>query len=127
VGEEVKAMTTIAIVPDNPGTQPTNYRAIAGDRQSVGRTAGEALDALTAQLDESEKGTLVVVQHLRPDQFFTAEQQDRLRELMARWRAARDAQTSLPADEQAELDALVEAELRAATARAAALARGLTP
>ncbi len=120
-------MTTIAIVPDNPGTQPTNYRAIAGDRQSVGRTAGEALDALTAQLDESEKGTLVVVQHLRPDQFFTAEQQDRLRELMARWRAARDAQTSLPPEEQAELDALVEAELRAATARAAALARELTP
>ncbi len=61
------------------------------------------------------------MQHLRPDRFFTAEQQERLKELMARWRAARDAGMSLPSDEQAELDALVDAELHAATERAAAL------
>jgi hypothetical protein len=120
-------MTTIAIFPESSGTQPTGYRAVAGSRQSVGRTAGEALDALTAQLDEAERGTLVVVQHRRPDRFFTAEQQQRLQELMTRWRAARDSQTHLPADEQAELQALVEAELRAAMARAAALADGLAP
>jgi hypothetical protein len=89
-------MTTIAIFPEPLGAQPVGYRAVAGNRQSVGRTAGEALDALTAQLDEAERGTLVVVQHRRPDQFFTAEQQQRLQELMARWRAARDALTRLP-------------------------------
>jgi hypothetical protein len=120
-------MTTIAIIPDNPGSQPTSYRAIAGNVQSVGRTAGEALDALTAQLGESEKGTLVVVQHQSPDALFSAEQQQRLGELMTRWHAARDAQTSLSADEQAELKALVEAELRAATARAATVPRGPSP
>jgi hypothetical protein len=58
-------------------------------------------------------------EHPAPDRFFTEDQQRRLRELMTRWRAARDAQASLPADEQEELNALVEAELRAATARAA--------
>src|SRR5262245_19443307 len=120
-------MTTIAILPESPGAQPTGYRAVAGRVHSVGRTAGEALDAITAQLNVADKGTLVVVQHQQPDQFFTAQQQQRLQELMARWRSARDAQTAFPPGEQAELDALVEAELRASTARAAALVRGLTP
>jgi hypothetical protein len=118
-------MTTIAIVPDSPGTQGTQYRAIAGNKQSVGRTAGEALDALTPH--EAEAGTLVVVQQLRPDHYFTAEQQKRLEELMVRWRKARDAGTALTAAEKAELDALVEAELRAAANRAAALVHQLAP
>jgi hypothetical protein len=120
-------MTTIAIVPENPGTQGTQYRAIAGSKQSVGRTAGEALDALAPQLDEAQAGTLVVVQQLRPDRHFTAEQQKRLGELMTRWRQARDAGTALPAAEQAQLDGLVEAELRAAAKRAAALVHELAP
>jgi response regulator of citrate/malate metabolism len=58
---------------------------------------------------------------MRPDELFTAEQQQRLAELLARWRAARDTGASLPPQEQAELDALVQAELRAATERSAAL------
>jgi hypothetical protein len=120
-------MTTITIIPESPGSPPTSYRAVARNAQAVGKTAGEALDALTLQLPEEEAGTLVVVQSWRPDEFFTAAQQARLQELMARWRVARDAGASLPPEEQAELDALVEAELRAATARAAALSRGLAP
>ena len=82
-------MTTIAIVPDYSDARPTSYRAIAGRVQSVGGTAGEALDAVTAQLSEAEIATLVIVQHQRPDQFFTADQQKRLQDLMARWRAMR--------------------------------------
>jgi hypothetical protein len=124
---EEQPMTTIAIVPEV--IQPTGktYRAIAGDHQSVGRTAGEALDALTSQLSEDEAGTLLVVQHLRPDRFFTAQQQQRLEELMQRWRAARDSQAVLPPEEQAELESLVEAELQGAMQRAAALVQGLAP
>jgi hypothetical protein len=38
---------------------------------------------------------------------------------MGRWRAARDSEQTLPPDEQAELDALVHAELHATTQRAA--------
>jgi hypothetical protein len=44
---------------------------------------------------------------------------------MDRWRIARDNQTSLPSDEQAELDALIQAELQAATQRAASLLHGI--
>jgi hypothetical protein len=57
------------------------------------------------------------------DAWFTAEQQQRLQELMDRWRTARDSGIRLAPEEQAELDALVEAELRAATARSADLVR----
>ena len=59
------------------------------------------------------------------DAFFTAEQQERLQQLMSRWREARDSGNALPPEEQAELDGLVEAELRASAARAAALRREL--
>ncbi len=119
-------MTTIAIIPDNPSSSTPRFRAIAGEVQSVGATAGQALDALRAQLGEPEQTTLVVVQPMRPDALFTAAQQQRLAELMDRWRAARDAGTALPPQEQAELDALVEAELRAATDRSASLVRQLS-
>ncbi len=120
-------MTTVAILPENAGSAGTTYRAVAGKKHGVGRTAGEALDALTAQLSDEETGTLIIVQNLRPDRFFTAQQEQRLEELMARWRAARDRQTSLSPDEQTELDSLVQAELQAATQRAAALVRELAP
>jgi hypothetical protein len=120
-------MTTIAIVPESLAPAGTTYRAVAGQRHSVGRTPGEALDGLTAQLSEQEAGTLIVVQHMRPDHFFGAAQQQRLAELMGRWRAARDHSSSLSPEEQAELEVLVNAEVEAATRRAAALLRGLQP
>jgi hypothetical protein len=119
--QEGKFMTTIAILPENPGKQDTRYRAVAGTKHSSGRTAGEALDALSAQLDPSLAGTLVVVQQLRPDHFFTADQQEKLEQLMARWRTAREAGQALAAEDQAALERLAEAELKAASDRAAAL------
>lgn len=64
-------MTAIAILSETAGPAGTTYRAVAGTAQSVGKTPGEALDALTAQLDAAGSGTLVVVQQLRPDRFFT--------------------------------------------------------
>lgn len=63
-----------------------------------------------------------MTQSLRPDRFFGAAQQQRLADRMGRWRAARDRGESLPAHEQAELEALVRAELRALADRCAALA-----
>ena len=119
-------MTAVSILPENLGGNGTTYRAVAGAAQSVGRTPGEALDALTSQLDAKAMGTLVIVQQFQPDEFFTEEQQQRLGELMARWRAARDAGTTLPRDQQAELEALVQAELKASGQRAAALVRALS-
>jgi hypothetical protein len=114
-------MTTVAILPISDVNGEKSYRAIAGDKHSVGKTAGQALDALTAQLDEIEFSALLVIQSFRPDPFFSAEQQDRLSELMSLWRLARDQGQELPQEQQVELDSLVEIELRAATARTAAL------
>jgi hypothetical protein len=119
-------MTKVAILPVSTATGDIIYHATAGDKQSHGRTAGEALDALAAQLPKEEIGTLVIVQNLRPDCFFNSDQQQRLAELMEQWRAARDAGTSLPTAEQAELDALIEEEVRASTKRTAALLHELT-
>ena len=114
-------MTKVAILPEPSAQGDLEYRAIAGGHQAIGKTAGAALDAVTAQLPADQTGTLVVIQNHRPDRFFTVQQQHRLAELMARWRVARDAGSSLPASEQAELDALVDAEVRASGQRAAAV------
>ncbi|NJP08461.1 MAG: hypothetical protein HC866_02445 [Leptolyngbyaceae cyanobacterium RU_5_1] len=63
-------MATVAIVPISNASGEKSYRAIASDKQSVGKTAGQALDALTAQLGETEFSTLLVIQSFRPDPFF---------------------------------------------------------
>lgn len=110
-------MTTVAILPISNVNGEKSYRAIAGDKYSVGKTAGQALDALTAQLDEIEFSALLVIQSFRPDPFFSAEQQERLSELMTLWRLARDKGQELLPEEQVELDSLVDIELRAATLR----------
>ncbi len=118
-------MTTVAILPHKNADGERIYQAIAGNKQSTGKTAGEALDALTDLLDSDEFSTLLVIQSFRPDWFFSAEQQQSLSELMSRWRIARDRDETLPEDQQAELDRLVEAELKAATARSATLMQQL--
>jgi hypothetical protein len=114
-------MATVAILPISDSSGEGAYRAIAGDQHSTGKTASQALDALTAQLGEAEFSTLLVIQNFCSDSFFNAEQQGRLVALMDLWRAVRNQGQDLPPVQPAELDALVEAEPRAATARTAAL------
>ena len=82
-------MIKVAILPIPTEQGNLSYHAIAGAKHAEGKTAGEALDTLTAQLSADEASTLVIVQSLHPDRFFTAAQQDRLAALMARWRTAR--------------------------------------
>ena len=48
----------------------------------------------------------------------SAQQQERLSQLMTRWRTVRDAGQTLSVDEQKELESLIEAELKAAAERA---------
>lgn len=104
-------MTTFVITED----AEDQYRAISGRRQSVGRTMGEALDALAAQIEDVDiGGALVLIQKRAPDPFFTAAQHDRMESLRARRDALTDA-------ERAELEALVNAELDATVARTDAL------
>ena len=118
-------MTKIAIIPERTESGGVAYRAISGRKQSTGKTAGEALDALTSSLQDDDSAALVIVQHQRPDQFFTSEQRLRLQELMERWRVARESAAALSTADQAELDDLIEAELRATGARTAMLLREL--
>jgi hypothetical protein len=110
-------MTRVAIFPSN--LNGAEYLAVAGDKKSVGKTAGQALDALAQQLSPDTAGTLVIVQSWQPDAFFSAAQQARLGELMTRWQAARDGASQLSTEEQAELESLVEVELRASELRTA--------
>lgn len=58
-------MTTIQIIPEVVPPGSISYRAVSGTRESVGRTPGEALDAITGLLTEEESGTLVIVPNLR--------------------------------------------------------------
>ena len=115
-------MTNVAILPVSSEQGIISYRAVAGQTRSQGRTVGEALDALTMQLPESDIGMLVVVQSLHPDRYFSAAQQQRLENLMEHWRNANDTGVALPVSVQAELDDLVEKELLASADRAGALA-----
>jgi hypothetical protein len=118
-------MTRVIVSRETADPNGPTYRAVSGRAQTVGRTAGEAVDALAAQLPEDQAGTLIIVRDLRPDRYFTAEQRQRLGELMSRWRSARDAGVALPEAEQAELERLVEEEVRAAGERATELLREL--
>jgi hypothetical protein len=116
-------MQTIAILPE-PTADRLSYRATCGQHQATGHTPGQALDTLEAELatTSADSGeTLVILQRFRPDDLFTAAQQQRLRELMDQFQAAMtsgrsetNAQgTQLAPSLQSELDALVEAELEA--------------
>jgi hypothetical protein len=52
------------------------------------------------------------------DRFFTINQQQKLELLMSRWRKARDAGSTLSAEDQNELEALIDAELQGTERRA---------
>ena len=97
-------MTTVAMVPVVDARGEKADRVVAGDQRSVGKTTGQALDALTAQLDPMAVGGLLFVQGFQPDAWFTAARQERLAELMRAWRAARDRGEEPPPARQAELD-----------------------
>ncbi len=110
-------MTTITVLPEEK-----NFRAVAGQKESVGRTVGEAIDKLTEQLSDDENGTLLVIQNLRADRFFGENEQERLVELMAK----KENQT-LSQKEKDELEKLVEAELTGAHERSEELVSALKP
>jgi hypothetical protein len=120
-------MTKISVFRENSGAEGMAFRAVTVRNQAMGRTAGEALDALASQLPEDEADTLIIVRSLAPDRFFTAAQRDRLLELMALWQTARENGERLSSDEQSALESLIDAGVRGATERAAALRHEIAP
>lgn len=117
-------MTTIAVVPMPGGA---GFRAIAGDAEGVGATPGQALDALAERAGRPPGPAVVLIGSLDADEFFSADQQARLTELTERRRVARAAGRSLTAAEQTELEAIVADELKATTARSAAMLAAVRP
>ena len=103
-------MTAIAIRTDEQEAGKRQFRAIAGDRQSLGRTMGEALDALTAEWGDDVQETVVLIQRFQPDQYFTQAQSDRMQALLAR-------RSTLTPEERRELESLIDAEVDATVAR----------
>ena len=100
-------MDAITILPTH---QPEgSYEATQGTLRAKGRTAGEALDALTALLEPEAAAHLVIVQAQRPDRFF----------------GAQAGGEPLGEAEEAELEKLIDAELEASEERAKALADAL--
>jgi hypothetical protein len=65
--------------------------------------------------------TKVAILPVPTHSFFDSVQQQRLADPMNRWRTARDRGQALPSDAQAELEALVDAELHASAARTEAV------
>ncbi len=114
-------MQTISITTIPTANGERVYQAIVGDQQSIGKTAGEALDALTIQMGGQEVNGFFLLQSCQPDQFFSALQQQRLTELMSIWRTARDQENTISPEQQLELDNLIEAELYATAERSKAM------
>ena len=110
-------MTSVAILPITDSSGSVVYRAIAGDRSATGQTAGEVLDALTAQLPSLTPAPLLLLQRFQGNSWFNTQQQNRLAALTEQWRHARDQDQLLASPETQELEDLVDAELNAAIAR----------
>ena len=109
-------MPSIAIRTEHNEAGAPRFRAIAGNRQSVGRTMGEALDALTADWGDDIQETAVFIQRFQPDAYFTAAQYCRMQELLTR-------RAMLTVEERVELETLIDAELDATVARTEGLMR----
>lgn len=101
-------MTTVVVLPTNQNGN--KFRAVSGDDFSYGTTVGEALDALTEHISDKEN-PVIFIQDFRPDKFFTEAQQQRMSELMQKWRTARDNNQEFPTEEQTELENLIKIEL----------------
>jgi len=77
-------MAQRAILIDHESPDAAYFRAISGQRQSTGRTPGEALDTLLALEGESVEASTILIQRFAPDAYFTQAQYDRMQALLAR-------------------------------------------
>ena len=107
-------MIPASILTEEFDSTSARFRAVSGKRQSVGRTPGEALDALLAQEKGIIESSAILIQRFVPDAYFSQAQHDRIQELLGR-------RYSLSEPENSELDSLIDAELDATVLRTNAL------
>ena len=110
-------LTTIAVYPGLSDSNQPNYRAIAGNMTSEGATIGQAIDSLTGELGDGCAPRLILVQTTLPDRFFTADQQARLSELLARNRETNISGEPFSDADRKELEELIDLQLRATEKR----------
>ena len=110
-------MNAISITRTETLEQGTRFhaKAVRGGQEAVGKTRGEALDAIASQLSIDDDAEFFYYAEMKPDPFFTAEQISRLYEL----RQKQENDTLTEADDL-EYKALVEAELLGSARRIAA-------
>jgi hypothetical protein len=109
-------MDTITILPNENDGKAISFSAMTSDHEAVGRTAGEALDALTSKT-HSEICEPIIIQQFQADRYFSEAQRQRLTELMSHWHQARDANAELSPDLRGELERLLDEEMLGATKR----------
>ena len=109
-------MRTVLVLPNHQ--KGRNFHAVSGEKESFGKTVGEAVDSLTSQFENGGDETLYIVQRFSPDEFFTAEQQKRLAYLMNKLHEAQNRNEKLPPEEREELEKLIEVELEGSGRRA---------
>lgn len=109
---------------NNNSNKKKRYRAIQGNYQAQGSTAGKALDMLESQKSKSNKdqsGTVVIVQRFKSDKFFNASQQIALQDAMDKFRQSLQSDHELTNEDKEELEMLIEMEWMAAIGRAASI------
>lgn len=109
----------IGIVVNQDGN---SFRAVSGKKHSVGKTIGEAVDALVSQFENSEEESIFISPRFQPDDFFTIQQQERLSHLMNKLHLAEVENKEMPPEEKAELEKLIEAELDGSAQRTKTIA-----
>jgi hypothetical protein len=65
-GKENTMAITAVQLKKNTNESHAHFRAIAGTRQSIGRTAGEALDALLAEEGDTVESAMIVIKRVVP-------------------------------------------------------------
>ena len=115
---------TISVIPTGT-TEPGQdaFLAISGDTvvggANIGAAIGAAFNALAAQGDVS--AARVIIQKMNGDRFFGAEKLSRFRDLSDKQRALRERGEQLSAEDDAELEGLIDADLAASAERARAI------
>jgi hypothetical protein len=124
-GSKGEKMESIVIYPVALDDGSQRFHAVAGDVHSEGDTAGQALDGFLDERESRVTATVVILPQFGPDKFFSAAQHARREQLMAKLRAKPETGIDLSASERAELEYLVDAEVRAAAARSAEMLKDL--
>ena len=115
----------ITVTRDEYAPLERRFAARAEGQSGYGETVGDALNELDTRIGPPNEMRVIIVQCFVPDEFFTADDQNRLRELMTARKTALAAGRELPEDQWSELQALIDKELEGTGRRASAVGEAI--